>query len=67
MLLYILLNYLIANTGLSDCNLAFLLAPLFVWLEVLFAAGYRPALQKRVKAKVTAAIANFRAKQTKKE
>ena len=65
MLLYILLNYLVANTGLSDCNLAFLLAPLFVWLEVLFATGYRPALQKRVEAKVNTAITKFKAGQKK--
>ncbi|CAG8463618.1 8893_t:CDS:2 [Paraglomus occultum] len=46
---------------------ALLLAPLFVWLEVLFAAGYRPALQKRVKAKVNAAIAKFRLTQTNEQ
>jgi 2-hydroxy fatty acid dioxygenase len=31
---------------------AFAAAPLFVWLEVLFAFGYRSELQKRVSHKV---------------
>ncbi|CAG8497905.1 5474_t:CDS:2 [Paraglomus brasilianum] len=44
---------------------ALLLAPLFVWLEVLFATGYRPALQKRVEAKVNTAITKFKAGQKK--
>ena len=37
------------------------LAPLFVWLEMLFFFGYRPALQKSVHAKAQADIARHRA------
>lgn len=35
---------------------AFLLAPLFVFMELLFILGYRPALQKRIHEKVKSAI-----------
>ncbi|CAH1756315.1 3060_t:CDS:2 [Entrophospora sp. SA101] len=38
---------------------AVLLAPLFVWLEVLFAIGYRTVLQKRIKIGVEAAIKRY--------
>lgn len=38
---------------------AVLLAPLFVWLEVLFAIGYRTVLQKRIKIGVEAAIRRY--------
>lgn len=41
---------------------ALLLAPLFVWLEVLFSLGYRTALQKRVAIHVEAAIAEYKRK-----
>lgn len=37
------------------------LAPLFVWFELLFHLGYRPALRKEVAAKVDTAIAAHRA------
>ncbi|CAG8624010.1 5094_t:CDS:2 [Cetraspora pellucida] len=33
---------------------AFLLAPLFAWMEVLFSLGYRPALQKRIFSQIDA-------------
>ncbi|RMZ83461.1 hypothetical protein DV737_g1631, partial [Chaetothyriales sp. CBS 132003] len=39
---------------------AFFLAPLFVWLEILFAFGYRPELRHRVEKMVEQDIANFR-------
>lgn len=38
---------------------ALLLAPLFVWMEVLFFFGYRPELQKRLHKKVEEEIAKF--------
>lgn len=31
---------------------ALILAPIFVWLEILFALGYRPELQRRVEKQV---------------
>lgn len=40
---------------------AIFLAPLFVWLEVLFKLGYRPELQARVEKAVAKEIAKFRA------
>jgi uncharacterized membrane protein YGL010W len=39
---------------------AFLLAPLFVFIELLFVLGYRPALQKRIHEKVKAAISTWK-------
>jgi len=39
---------------------AFFLAPLFVWLEILFALGYRPELKDRVDKMVLEDIAKFR-------
>lgn len=45
---------------------AIFLAPLFVWLEVLFAIGYRPDLKSRVDKAVAAEIAKFRAQKGKK-
>jgi len=39
---------------------AFVLAPLFVFMELLFALGYRPALQKRVLEKTKAAISTWK-------
>lgn len=39
---------------------AFLLAPLFVFMELLFVLGYRPALQKRIHDKVKAAISTWK-------
>lgn len=45
---------------------AFFLAPLFVWLEILFSLGYRPELQKRVNAMVQQDIAKFRSERDAK-
>lgn len=39
---------------------ALFLAPMFVWLEILFFLGYRPELQARVEKKVQAEIAKFK-------
>lgn len=39
---------------------AFFLAPLFVWLELLFMLGYRPDLQQRIESLVLEDIAKFR-------
>jgi 2-hydroxy fatty acid dioxygenase len=39
---------------------AVFLAPLFVWLEILFAMGYRPELKSRLNIAVEADIAKFR-------
>ena len=40
---------------------ALFLAPMFVWLEILFKLGYRPELQARVDKKVEVEVAKFRA------
>ncbi|KAK4127195.1 DUF962-domain-containing protein [Parathielavia appendiculata] len=45
---------------------AFFLAPLFVWLELLFMVGYRPELKKRVDKAVEVEIAKFRERKAKK-
>lgn len=45
---------------------AIFLAPLFVWLEVLFSMGYRPELQKRVNAMVKQDIAKFKSERDAK-
>ncbi|KAF7554664.1 hypothetical protein G7046_g6753 [Stylonectria norvegica] len=42
---------------------ALFLAPMFVWLELLFSLGYRPELQARVEKRVQIEIAKFRASQ----
>jgi len=39
---------------------AFFLAPLFVWLEILFALGYRPELKSRVDKMIEIDVAKFR-------
>ncbi|KAM5373829.1 hypothetical protein ACJZ2D_006791 [Fusarium nematophilum] len=41
---------------------AIFLAPMFVWLELLFMLGYRPELQARVNKKVQVEIEKFKAK-----
>ncbi|KAA8906400.1 hypothetical protein FN846DRAFT_948744 [Sphaerosporella brunnea] len=46
---------------------ALFLAPLFVWLEVLFMLGYRPELKSRMEAKVRVARARLDAKKAGKE
>jgi uncharacterized membrane protein YGL010W len=43
---------------------ALLLAPLFVFLELLFSVGYRPELQRRVEDGVQKKIAEFKAAKT---
>lgn len=45
---------------------AIFLAPLFVWLELLFMIGYRPELKKRVDKAVEIEIAKFRARKDQK-
>jgi uncharacterized membrane protein YGL010W len=45
---------------------AFLLAPLFVWMELLFAIGYRPALQREINQKAAAAKAQWKRDSQKK-
>ena len=46
---------------------AIFLAPFFVWLEVLFAFGYRPDLKARLDESVEKEVAKFKAeKQSKK-
>lgn len=37
-----------------------ILAPLFVWVELLWVCGYRPALRARVAERVRAAIADWK-------
>ncbi|KAL4729879.1 hypothetical protein ACLX1H_001908 [Fusarium chlamydosporum] len=44
---------------------AIFLAPMFVWLEILFKFGYRPELRARVNKKVQVEIEKFRAKNGK--
>ncbi|KAF7508993.1 hypothetical protein GJ744_008549 [Endocarpon pusillum] len=39
---------------------AVFLAPLFVWLEILFSLGYRPGLKERLEKAVQADISKFR-------
>ena len=46
---------------------AIFLAPLFVWLELLFGLGYRQELQARVAKSVEIEIAKFRAKKGAKQ
>lgn len=45
---------------------AIFLAPLFVWLELLFIVGYRPELKNRVDKAVRVEIAKFREQKAKK-
>jgi uncharacterized membrane protein YGL010W len=45
---------------------AVLLAPCFVWLEVLFWCGYRPELQARVKKGVEIEIAKVKKEKQRK-
>ncbi|KAK9830485.1 hypothetical protein WJX72_011978 [[Myrmecia] bisecta] len=40
-----------------------ILAPLFVWVEVLFMLNYRPGLQRQLEQRVTANLAAMRAEQ----
>ncbi|KAL2870062.1 2-hydroxy-palmitic acid dioxygenase MPO1 [Aspergillus lucknowensis] len=45
---------------------ALLLAPLFVWMEILFFFGYRPELKARYDANVEKEIAEFKEKKNEK-
>lgn len=45
---------------------AIFLAPLFVWLEVLFAFGYRPELKARLNANVEKEVTRFKAEKAAK-
>jgi uncharacterized membrane protein YGL010W len=45
---------------------AIFLAPLFVWLELLFMLGYRPELKARVDKAVAIEVEKFRAKKALK-
>jgi uncharacterized membrane protein YGL010W len=45
---------------------AFFLAPLFVWLEMLFFLGYRPELKNRVEKMVQEDVAKFRQSKAQK-
>ncbi|KUI66969.1 hypothetical protein VM1G_02004 [Cytospora mali] len=51
---------------LDNLTQALLLAPLFVWLELLFYFGYRKELQERVEKQVVKNIAKFRAEKASK-
>lgn len=51
---------------LDNLMQALFLAPLFVWLELLFFFGYRRELQDRVEKQVKTEIAKFRAQQENK-
>jgi uncharacterized membrane protein YGL010W len=42
-------------------------APLFVWMEVLFALGYRPALVQQLEVRVAANVAAFRKERQRKK
>lgn len=44
---------------------AFVLAPLFVWFELLFLLGYRPKLQSELETRIRSEIAAWR--RSKKE
>lgn len=46
---------------------AFVLAPFFVFMEALFAMGYRPELQKRVSIEVEKEIKKFKAAKDAKQ
>ena len=39
---------------------AFFLAPLFVWMEILFSLGYRPELKSRIDNMVEEDVSKFR-------
>lgn len=43
---------------------ALLLAPLFVWMELLFFLGYRPELRSRLDKAVETEIARFKQQKT---
>lgn len=46
---------------------ALFLAPFFVWLEILFAFGYRPELKARLDSSVAKEIEKFKAEKKAKD
>ena len=44
---------------------ALFLAPLFVWMEILFACGYRPELRSRVDTAVEKEVENFKKRKSR--
>lgn len=46
---------------------ALFLAPFFVWFEILFMLGYRPALKARLDVRIEQEIARFKAREELKE
>jgi uncharacterized membrane protein YGL010W len=59
--------YLYSHTYFRMIDLvALLLAPMFVWMEVLFLFGYRPQLQQRLEKKAEQSIAEWKQKLAKK-
>ena len=55
-----------APTLFDSIHQAFLLAPLFAWLEVFFMMGYRPDLRKQMDDAAKANIAEWKASKDKK-
>eukprot|EP01099_Mayorella_cantabrigiensis_P007347 TRINITY_DN6510_c0_g1_i1.p1 TRINITY_DN6510_c0_g1~~TRINITY_DN6510_c0_g1_i1.p1 ORF type:complete len:129 (+),score=11.98 TRINITY_DN6510_c0_g1_i1:486-872(+) len=51
---------------LDNIYQAFFLAPLFVWLEILFALGYRPELKTRMEKLVAIDIAKWKESKAQK-
>ncbi|ORZ40163.1 hypothetical protein BCR44DRAFT_62256 [Catenaria anguillulae PL171] len=49
-----------APAFLDSIHQAFVMAPLFVWMEVLFLCGYRPEMEARLQARIDKEIAAFR-------
>lgn len=45
---------------------AILLAPFFVWMEILFMLGYRPELKSRIDKAIQKQVSDFRASKNKK-
>lgn len=52
---------------LSSVAQSLVVAPLFVWMEVLFALGYRPALVHQLEARVAANVAAFQKERQRKK
>ncbi|KAJ1569849.1 hypothetical protein HK096_000285, partial [Nowakowskiella sp. JEL0078] len=45
---------------------ALVLAPLFVWIEILFNFGYRPKLEKKLRNSIGKSIKNYKLKKAGK-
>ncbi|KAI9221179.1 DUF962 domain-containing protein [Blastocladiella britannica] len=52
-----------APAFLDSVHQALVMAPLFVWMEVLFMLGYKPEMEARMQKQVDVEIAKFRASQ----